>query len=341
MAHVFISYVREDAQSVDSLCDSLRENGVKIWIDRNDIPPGARWKKAIRKAINEGDFFIACFSPSYIKKEKTYMNEELTIAIEILRQKPVDRAWFIPVLLSQCEVPDRDIGAGETLLDLQQVRLYEDWEIGIKHILSVVKLDDSGSGGITQKTEEQTISVLFLAANPFNTNRLRLDQEVREIQSTVIQSQLRDRFNFEMRWVSRSEELLRAFSTIRPRIVHFVGHHGSKSGAVVLEDSSGQSRTLSTNALTSLFSTVRDTVDCVILNVPYSSEMATAIAKEVKYVIGISKEISDRALIAFAVAFYRSLASGCSIEEAFKVGCTEITLAGFAASGTPVLIMRG
>ncbi len=51
------------------------------------------------------------------------MNEELTVAIEELRLRPTDRAWFIPVLLDDCEVPDRSIGAGETLRTLQWIKL--------------------------------------------------------------------------------------------------------------------------------------------------------------------------------------------------------------------------
>jgi HEAT repeat protein len=60
------------------------------------------------------------------------MNEEL-------RQFASDREWFIPVLLSECDVPARSIGAGETLLDINWVPLHEDWEAGIQRILSVIK----------------------------------------------------------------------------------------------------------------------------------------------------------------------------------------------------------
>jgi hypothetical protein len=36
-----------------------------LWLDKTDIKPGYRWKDAIREAISEGDFFIACFSEAY------------------------------------------------------------------------------------------------------------------------------------------------------------------------------------------------------------------------------------------------------------------------------------
>lgn len=137
--HVFISYVRENQKQVDRLCLELESNGVKVWQYRNSIKPGARWKDAIRKAIRRGDFFIACFSNEYASKTKTYMNEELTLAIEELRQYGSDREWFIPVLLSECDVPARSIGGGETLLDIQWVPLFDDWEGGIKRIVEVIE----------------------------------------------------------------------------------------------------------------------------------------------------------------------------------------------------------
>src|SRR3954471_16945127 len=83
-AHVFISYVRGNSDVVDRLANELRNRGVTVWLDRNNIDPGARWRDAIKKAIQNGGFFIACFSKEYNERDRTYMNEELTIAIDEL-----------------------------------------------------------------------------------------------------------------------------------------------------------------------------------------------------------------------------------------------------------------
>ena len=136
--HAFISYVRENQEEIDRLCHELNSNGVKVWLDRNEIKPGARWKDAIREAINAGSFFIACFSQEYLSKNETHMNEEINLAIERLRKIRPDREWFIPVILSECEIPDRSIGGGAMLRDIQWVPLYEDWKGGIQSILSVI-----------------------------------------------------------------------------------------------------------------------------------------------------------------------------------------------------------
>ena len=139
MNGVFISYVKENKKAVCEFYQNLKSHDINVWLDRNEIDPGARWKHAIRKAIREGAYFVACFSKEYNDRDKTYMNEELIIAIEELRQRPNDRIWFIPVKLNDCEIPDRNIGGGETLQDLQYVNLYEDWDSGIQRILKVVQ----------------------------------------------------------------------------------------------------------------------------------------------------------------------------------------------------------
>ncbi len=123
---VFVSYVREDQETVERLAKELSAYGIKVWLDKTELKPGTRWRDAIREAISQGDFFIACFSEAYQRRSKSYMNEELTPAIEELRQRPTNRTWFIPVLLSNCEVPARSIGAGETLREIQWVELYRD-----------------------------------------------------------------------------------------------------------------------------------------------------------------------------------------------------------------------
>jgi len=143
LPHVFISYVHDNEKEVQRLCNDLTKHGVEVWLDRNDIKPGYRWRDAIRKAIRGGDYSIACFSKEYKSRGKTYMNEELTIAIEELRQYSTNRAWFIPVKLNECDIPNRSIRAGENLRDLQHVELYNDWDVGVRCILDVIGPPDT------------------------------------------------------------------------------------------------------------------------------------------------------------------------------------------------------
>lgn len=139
MSHVFISYVRENRDEVQRLTDELTRHGVKVWLDKNEIKPGYRWEDAILEAIENGDFFIACFSKEYSAKNESYMNEEITLAIERLRRIPHDRAWFIPVLFSG-RVPNWRIGAGDTLRSIQWTELSDmNWGDGVRRILDVIQ----------------------------------------------------------------------------------------------------------------------------------------------------------------------------------------------------------
>ena len=138
MSHVFLSDCRENQTAIDVLASQLSDAGVIVWLDRNDLRPGERWQGAIRDAIRGGAFFVACFSHEYSLKARSYMNEELTIAIEEIRMRG-DRLWFIPVLLSACRVPSLRISASETLQDLQFVSLFDNWQAGVKRVLDVVR----------------------------------------------------------------------------------------------------------------------------------------------------------------------------------------------------------
>ena len=140
MEHVFVSYCHENMDAVDRLCENLTSRGIKVWLDRNALEPGMQWKQAIQQAIRHGDFFIACFSKESNAREQTYMSAELTLAVEKLRERPFDKVWFIPVKLNECEIPNIDIGGGETLQDLQYVDLHEDWEIGIQRLLDAISV---------------------------------------------------------------------------------------------------------------------------------------------------------------------------------------------------------
>ena len=134
----FVSYVHEDTAKVRRLFEDLTSYGAELWLDRNDLAPGIRWKVAIREAVREGAFSLACFSRASVGKGRTYMNEELILAIEEIRQRPAHMSWFIPVRLDDCSVPDLGVGGGVTLRDFQVVDLASEWDRGVRQIIEVI-----------------------------------------------------------------------------------------------------------------------------------------------------------------------------------------------------------
>ena len=138
--HIFISYVHDDAQQVERICEALKAYDIDVWLDKERIMPAMRWQDSIRQAISQGAFFMACFSKQYWSRNHgSFMNTELSMAIEELGKRRHNQQWFIPVRLDDCEVPDRSIGPGETLKHLQYVDLFGDkWSDGMRRILTVL-----------------------------------------------------------------------------------------------------------------------------------------------------------------------------------------------------------
>ena len=178
--------------------------------------------------------------------------------------------------------------------------------------------------------------ILILTANPKNTDKLRLDEEVREIQAGLERAKKRDRFEIVTRWALRVDDLRRALLDHEPQIVHFSGHGAGEHG-LALENSSGQMQLVSTESLVRLFKLFKDTIECVVFNACYSEAQAEAIHQHVDYVVGMNKAIGDRAAIEFAVGFYDALGAGRSYTDAYEFGCSAIDLEGIPESLTPVL----
>lgn len=183
------------------------------------------------------------------------------------------------------------------------------------------------------------IKILILTANPSNTERLRLDQEVREIEAELLRSQSRDSFEMISKWAIRVDDLSRAMLDYSPAIVHFSGHGGGEEG-LVLEDDDGKLQLVQTEPLAKLFKLTRNTVKCVILNACYSQVQAVAIHQHIDCVIGMNKAIGDKAAIQFSSKFYQALAAGRSFQYAYDFACTILDLSGSTESATPTLLNR-
>jgi hypothetical protein len=183
------------------------------------------------------------------------------------------------------------------------------------------------------------IKVLFLAANPESTTRLKLDEEIREITSKIRASEYRDSVEIISAWAVRPDDLLQNLNQYKPQIVHFSGH-GSTSGDIILVDDYGQPKPVTSNALKALFATLKDNIQVVLLNACYTYSQAEAIVVNINYVIGMSTAIGDKAAITFAASFYRAIGFDRTVQEAFDQAKTALLLEGIPEENIPELLVR-
>ena len=180
------------------------------------------------------------------------------------------------------------------------------------------------------------IKILFLGASPIDEVRLRIDEELRDIEKGLRLATLRDQFELKSEWAVTTKTLQQAVLDQSPTIVHFSGHGDIKGIAV--EDSLGNSKLIENDAIGSLFELFSDSINCVVLNSCYSESQAQEIAKHIPYVIGMKSSVNDKAAIAFAVGFYTALGAGKDIPFAYKMGVVAIKLEGVSGSDIPVLL---
>lgn len=185
-------------------------------------------------------------------------------------------------------------------------------------------------------------TILVLASNPKESSRLRLGEEIREIQAGLERSSYRDQFRIEQRWAVRPRDIKRALLDCEPQIVHFSGHGvGARSEGLLLEDASGYAKLVSTEAISGLFSLFSESIECVLLSACYSATQADAIAQHIPYVIGVKEAFGYRAAIEFTIGFYDALSAGESIEFAYQMGRIASETAGSPGTLSPVLIKKG
>src|SRR5262245_56262784 len=117
-ARIFLSYEHGDSERVDRLYELLKGAGYQPWMDKKDILPGEKWQDAIKKAIKNSDFFLACLSGTSVDK-RGMLQREIKLALEQLEERMSTDIWLIPVRLEDVELP-------EELAERQWVNLFDE-----------------------------------------------------------------------------------------------------------------------------------------------------------------------------------------------------------------------
>ena len=133
---VFVAYAAEDLLLAQKLCEDLRAGGCSPWLDKDKLLPGQNWPRAIERAIETADAFVACFSPRSLFKYGQFQSE-LRYALDCARKRPLednpDANFLIPVRLENCAIPKRIAD------QVQYVDLFPVWDKGVRRVIRAVK----------------------------------------------------------------------------------------------------------------------------------------------------------------------------------------------------------
>lgn len=192
-------------------------------------------------------------------------------------------------------------------------------------------------GGPKKPAGPTELVILFLAANPKDTSRLRFDEEARRIKDALGRSKFREKFRLIQEMAVQIPDLRRALLDNAPGIIHFTGH-GTSLGRIYLEDATGNAQEVSAEALGNFLRLFREHIRAVILNACYSEEQAKEIVKHGIPVIGMKSEVPDKAGVEFSEALYDALGAGKSLDFAFELGCSAIEMYNLSKEDIPQLL---
>jgi hypothetical protein len=130
--HVFIAYVEEDLVFARRLAAELRAGNYSPWLDKEKLLAGQNWPRAIERAIDISDAFVACFSPRSVSK-RGYFQAELRYALDCARRLPMESVFVVPVRIAVCEVPEH------IAKNLHYIDLFPDWERGMQRLLRTLR----------------------------------------------------------------------------------------------------------------------------------------------------------------------------------------------------------
>lgn len=103
---VFLCHGKEDKTKVREIYSRLRNDGVELWFDEEDLLVGQDWELEIQKAVRACHVIIVCLSNTSINKEG-YFQKEIKFALDIADEKPEGTIYILPIKLEECDVPHR------------------------------------------------------------------------------------------------------------------------------------------------------------------------------------------------------------------------------------------
>jgi TIR domain/CHAT domain len=363
----FISYTNTDRAWAEWIAMQLENAGYTTIIQAWDILPGANFVAEMDEAAKQAERTIPVLSSAYLGS--LYAFAEWAAAF---RHDPTGKLRkVLPVRIEHCVVE----GLLGPIVYIDLVDLLDDEPRAREQLLAGVKQGRAkpisvafpgspkhsvpqthtafpGSASQSQNVPSphtalstgrdektmQKIKALFLAANPASMSQLAIDKEMRAIEQKVHASEHRDVLVFQSAWAVQPDDLLQLLNQHKPHIVHFSGHGRSEGLSLVGEN--GQERLVTTRALKSLFTTLKDNIRLVFLNACYSREQAQALIETIDCMIGMKEGIHDDAAIAFASSFYRAIGFGRSVQEAFDQGITSLLLEGIPDEDLPELLVK-
>jgi hypothetical protein len=157
-------------------------------------------------------------------------------------------------------------------------------------------------------------------ASPTDAARLRLEAEYRELRAIGNTSTL----VVEQVLATRVDDIIPELLRHKADVLHFAGH-GTAAGQLVFESEHGRAAPVALGALARVL-TALGPFECVVLNSCFAGGYATELLGAAPYVIGSVASLADSCATLFVSSFYRAVATGRPVPEAYEVARVGLAL---------------
>lgn len=203
-------------------------------------------------------------------------------------------------------------------------------------------------------TSRPPLRILTLVANPSDVRPLAVEQEWRQLHDVLADLQSRQLLVLERLEKATLAALQTRLRGAAVHILHFIGHGDfdaeQKRGGLCLEQADGKSHWVDAVRLATLLHD-HQPLRLAFLNAcqgaqggrsdPFAGVAQKLVQQGIPAVLAMQFPVSDKAAIALAGAFYRTLAEGYPVDAALSEARKAIQLAGDDREwGTPVLFSR-
>jgi len=99
---IFLCHSPTDREVVHALYARLINDGMDVWLGKENLLPGQDSELVIRKAVSSADVVIVCLSMGF--NQAGYRQKEVRIALNEAEMQPEGTIFIIPVRLEECEI---------------------------------------------------------------------------------------------------------------------------------------------------------------------------------------------------------------------------------------------
>lgn len=186
--------------------------------------------------------------------------------------------------------------------------------------------------------KRKKLTVLYLTASPPGDHALRVDLEADLVRQAIRGSIYRKSIDVQFRQAANLDAIVEGLNDHRPQIVHFSGHSSTKAFAADNRKMANPGyRDVSYELLAEAFKATDHPPKVVVLNSCESAGAKKALLAVVSVLIAMRTGVSDIAAAAFAPKFYAAIASGQSVQAAFKQGVLAVKETSIGEKDSPEL----